>query len=154
MFMETLRSWQHDSISWVSAHSEMWSSWKQSGRDNWGKSSEARPTNTDSSLSLSLGLSAWLTSNQIQTMEKLGTKKKSAIENSVRQTVGKSRLTCLSHQCKVSTKSRSHNDVLSNRNICDIRWAASYADRDVCFFSEFLKALVQVTLMQWLVCCC
>ena len=59
-----------------------------------------------------------------------------------------SRLTCLSHQCKVSTKSRSHNDVLSNRNICDIRWAASYADRDVCFFSEFLKALVQVTLMQ------
>ena len=59
-----------------------------------------------------------------------------------------SRLTCLSHQCKVSTKSRSHNDVLSNKNICDIRWAASYADRDVCFFSEFLKALVQVTLMQ------
>ena len=41
-----------------------------------------------------------------------------------------------------------------NRNNCDIRWAARAAETEVCFFSEFLKALFQVSLDSLSVCDC
>ena len=41
-----------------------------------------------------------------------------------------------------------------NRNNCVIRWAARAAETEVCFFSEFLKALFQVYLDSLSVCDC